>query len=236
MRLLISDPANIHALILLATVIVPALLAIILPGELKIRRVAVGAILGVVLSLFAAFYIVPHSTGDEPLTQWLIPAGALFLLVPIVRPALLRYALFTAIFLAGICLSLQYAYLTTPKNGYLGTPTLPRSLGFVRGDETDAIKAILSARGKRDHTEYPPGFMDEAPLRNTLTPIMHKSITAQGYALDHLWHSRLTRIYRLRAMKLVVWYPGGKLADGASGIHLRERACLLEDNPWEGTR
>jgi hypothetical protein len=217
------DAADVHACVLIATVIVPVLAAALWFGVPQVRRIGAGAILAVVLTLAASVYIAPHAAGESPFTQWLLPALVLFLVVPFVRVHLLRIGLFAAVFGLGLALSLNYGMLTQPQSGYIGTPHLPPELARVRGDQSAAALGMLLARSKEDDTDYPPGFLDEPPLDAALARYMNVPLQAETFAVSPCLHSRLTRIWRLRTVRLALWYPGGKLCDGARGIGLRER-------------
>lgn len=162
-----------------------------------------------------------------PGVQCVLVGCCLWVLLAYVGNLVTRIGSFAIGTILMVALSAQYVSLVH-TNDWTGNPSLGRAAISVRN--TSALKAIgaeIKAAPGSESTEYAAGWVHELPIAASLkadTYPQHLYRVEVGRA----WHSWFTRLYPTRRIPQDFWYPGGKIADAADRIELRDLANSAE--------
>lgn len=201
----------VHLALLLATAAIAFVLILLDPGlaNRPLRRVLYAAAPLFALGLVSSMLM---SVGGVPLTEWALPV-ALVLCVGIFCKSerLLTIAAVT-MFLAAIALTGSFLYLTT--HGYTAAPD--RSLNHARIRQKAQILAAGGALRKRfsADAELRPG-----PVASLLEDPRFNEV--EVVHAERLWHTPITRLYRVQRDRETLWCPGGNVQQASRALSLR---------------
>jgi len=129
-----------------------------------------------------------------PTVEWLVPSICVLLIGLLCRSETLWTFSRWALLGVSILLLVDFAVLTG-SNRYTANPA---GTGNIReAAERTRFRAAL----KRKHS--PDAVLPAGPLGETTV-----------WESEKEWHTPLTRLYRVRSEKAVVWYSGGPLSEG----------------------
>lgn len=105
---------------------------------------------------------------------------------------------------------------------WTGNPRRPDHYAIVTDSNLDQLKKHLTESQIPD--ELPAGWVDALPFWTDLTLSEQSHFSAIGRSeIVAVWHTRLTHLWRERLVCQGFWFPGGRLADSAMGISVRDR-------------
>ena len=202
--------AKFHAIVFLGLPIAVGVVVWFAYKRPSPRRIVVGLLLG------AAGAGMLYTTGlhkchsGYPWTQSLLSGLVVAaLVISVGRRAIAAVAAIAAT-LAGFGLCQNYVQLVH-KDDWHGHQTYRNSkAGLLTWLPSEVAQA-----GHGDNKKYPSGPLASAvPRLSSLAKIAEES----GGVVEAAWHSSFTRLFRIRHVRYQVWYPGGRLSEGASGI------------------
>ncbi len=176
-------------------------------------RIVVGLLLGLVGAgiLYSTGLHKCHS--GYPWTQSLLSGVAVAVVVIFVGRKAIAAGVAIAAVLAGFGLCHHYVYLVH-KDHWHGHQTYR----YSKAGLSAWLSSEVAQAGRVDSKVYPRGPLAVAvPGLSSLAKIAEES----GGSVEAAWHSSFTRLFHIRQVRYQVWYPGGRLSDGASGITIK---------------
>ncbi|MEE8155735.1 MAG: hypothetical protein V3T53_12350 [Phycisphaerales bacterium] len=182
--------------------------------KLFVRSVLL-AIAAVILANVASFHMC---YAGHPVTQWLIPSVCILLAGLFARVNWLRRVAVAILMIAAIQLSFYFTSIVHMK-GFTGNPS---SGERVRRTYLRVLREDLVDSGLDTQQHFPSGWLRDIVDEELEVYAGSEHLSALGI-VSHVWHTSLTRIYRVTNVPADVWYPGGVLADSLVQIELRAR-------------
>lgn len=196
------------------------------PARPRLTEIAVAALFGA-----AVFMILAPSFStccDEPL-QWrqlLIPTACAMTAIVFVRPKELSLAIALSSLMLAFLLAFHFAALLGTHRWTGKRNLASQSAGIARRRLSD-IQSEL--RVVQDDASYPPCWLRDHPNEKAKWSAM--IMPPKDSWSESAWHSWLTGLYRRHDLDRDFWFPGGKLADAADKIELRERPGSPNSSP-----
>ena len=202
--------ANVHAIAVLATLVVPAMLFLYRPGYVtRPLRSWIGFAFAIAVIGLCCLLLLMYGV---PIAEWLFPLFSMLLATLFVTSDrlfnLLRWGLLLST--VGLVLSAlalrQHGFTSTPPalHEHLVKRTYLRSVG-------EELRNLYP-----DDREFSPAPVEE------IIPNFER-IRQPRVVFKRLWHSGFTRLYVETSTKDVVWYPGGPVAAGSQHLEWRTR-------------
>jgi hypothetical protein len=211
---------NIHAVGLLTMVLVTMVL--IKRFKSQKRNFLEGLIAAGLLFIFLSLLTSHSSLRGDPVHQWSISAGCLFLLIAFVGNQNIKLLPAIGVIILSFVFSMQYNSLVSTAH-FVGSADYP---AFVEKKLMRSYVISLVESKQASNIVLPPGNLLrslEAAQNPQLTELAAKlSKNVQLFALKYLWHSWFTGVYGIEKRKDVdIWFPGGVLKDSIERFEFR---------------
>lgn len=218
--------AELHAFILIGCV--AATLAMVATakrrtfGGRRERLIAVLAPLG--LALLPA--TMRHMCAEgNPFMQWFVPLLCLWATFMCIGPRVLRRGI--AVVLTFVMFGLSWHFIDfvhSPE--WTGNPAWHRAQEAVGQSTLRSAQAGLLTCGEGDASAYAAGWLREldagACVRESAEYHLRDRRIVRGDG-KRVWHTWITGLYQRVTISQDVWYPGGRLGEGAMKLELRDR-------------
>ena len=210
---------DIHAIILIATLIVTSII-LIKYGSLKKTWENPRFVIKRFLIIFIIFITTtpvlldsfgrpqPRGIGLASSQYWIIFL-CIFPMTILVHIKKLMYISVGILFCVNILLSMHYDLLLKSHN-FIGRKNYSTLLEKRNQTKLENARVELSIEGESDENHYPEGWLIDVinkPLQQRLRPYLDSTSSKQ----HELWHSSLTGLYALEEWKISLWYPCGML-------------------------
>lgn len=211
-----------HAVILM---LVPIVMLIAFLAAEKRRptghQVAVSAIIAGGTGVFADISSAHLCSEGNPLTQWIIPALCMGVVLCYFRNALPRRILAASLFVVMLALSMHYAGVVhEPK--WTGNPRgRILSMRVVFESQRQRLVEMLLVLEEERNPSYEAGWLRDLPIPRELDEQLAKKPFRESATA--VWHTWFTWIYRRERAEQDYWYPGGPISEAAELIELRDR-------------
>ena len=193
------------------------------------KRIGVAAAIGVAFGFLGSLFIPVHMC-DRGQGLALLPVPWLSAMLVAVACGRRTIALSFAVLMmiAATYIGSLYAGLVH-RHGVTGNPT---SSSPMASQQLKVVELTLASAkfGIDPDREIPAGWLDESELARE-SEWLARELTADAregrwYREDAgtWWHSGFSRLYPVRYVRLGVWYPGGKVADAAHRLEIRDRS------------
>ena len=212
---------SIHAVVLL---LIPFLTALVLwmaprrrPTE---RQIFIAALVPILAGVFLGG--LSHVCGAGKSTvQWFVPLVCMWgLTAYLARPVPRRVG--AALLLVSAVLLSEHYHSLVHGDHWTGNRSWPE---IVFSKVRRAYKSSISSRLKDLDAIHPgpfeAGWVRDMPLGSGFEP--PKRNASARVVTERVWHSAFTRLYATRLIPIDYWYPGGRPADAADDIEIRDR-------------
>lgn len=126
------------------------------------------------------------------------------------------------LFFSGVGLLGWYAMLV--HGAYVGRGEWVSEQKTMLQQQLDQYKSAMVHQGQRDYREYTAGWLESSEVYVYYRRrIGDGTVAASCERAYRLWHTWLTGLWARRSIKVSVWYPGGRVIDGAPKMEWRER-------------
>lgn len=200
--------ATLHAIALLATLVVPVALAAV--GRRWSRRPMVMALAPACafVGLGGLFALLLSARG-APLSEWLFPMAGAVIAGFCVTDSRRFQITWVALLLAAALLCVHAMYLR--MDGYTSLPLLEKQAYQAREQSQLRRLGIEMSRAYTGDPELPEG-----PIRNA-TPQL-RGVEWSRPTLTRCWHTSFTRLHRIVPVDGQAWYPGGPVSTGSKAL------------------
>lgn len=164
--------------------------------------------------------------GGGPVVQILLTTACVFSIIAFTRSRQLAAATAAVVLLAGIAICFEA--LSLYDHGFTSHPSRYRIVNAdAQHGALNAIKRALTTPALPPSVEQ--STFAAGPLPAPLMAILHRRLgtafsfvmsTRAGYPFKE-WQTYLTGIYPIRHRRLVIWYPGGRVAQAIGRLTLR---------------
>ena len=182
------------------------------------RQLTIRVLIVFPVAFFAMMVSTHLCRSGEALTQWLIPAVCIILVRSFTRINWLQHAAVSALVVAALGLSYHFVHIVHLKE-YTGNPASGEG---VRRVYLHVLREDLVESGLDTQQHFPSGWLRDIVDEELEIYAGFEHLSSLGI-VSHVWHTSLTRIYRVTDVPADVWYPGGVLADSLEQIELRAR-------------
>lgn len=201
----------IHLALLLATTVIGLVLIYSDPGLARrpLRRVLWAAAPLFALGLVSSLLM---SLDGIPLTEWVLPTVVLLCVGVLCKSERRFTSAAVTMFIAATALTGSFLYLIS--HGYTAAPD--RSLSVARVRQKAKIQAAGGALRNRfsADAELRPG-----PVAWLLGDPGFNEV--EVVRAERLWHTPITRLYRLQRDRKTLWCPGGNVEQAIRGLSLQ---------------
>jgi hypothetical protein len=102
---------------------------------------------------------------------------------------------------------------------YTGNRDWERFAAPMRDHQLNVLRGAVGRAGATQEASYPAGWLRTVPLAASMEEHDLGGFVSRRYDPPvPLWHTGFTGLYLERSVAVGVWFPGGTLAAGASGL------------------
>lgn len=214
--------ADLHALVLLALMILP----VVLLGLAKRRRptdrqliFALGTAVVIAFITMASNNLLTRE--GTPRNQWLIPCLLLFFVLAFVQAKRWRRIGGAIIAVSMVGLSFHFTELVHSSD-WTGNPDWDGGAAVLERAKRARFNDWVEQAPDRE-INLPAGWVDELPSWEPQAKQTVSGMKIYRRDIERVWHTRLTGLYRYTTARRELWYPGGPPADAASRLEMRDR-------------
>lgn len=212
---------SIHAVVLL---LVPVLSALVWWKAPRRRPTGRQIFIAALVPILAAVFLggLSHLCGaGNPTVQWFVPLVCMWALTTYLARPVPRRVGAALLLLSAVLLSEHYDSLVHGDH-WTGNRSWPESVfSKVRRAYMSSISSRLKDLDAVQPGTFEAGWVRDLPLGGGFDPPRTKA--AAQVVTELAWHSAFTRLYATRLISIDYWYPGGRPADAADDIEIRDR-------------
>ena len=214
---------NLHAVSLLASLIVTLAICLKFGSRPSLKRVIISIV--ITFLLFSITHPVAKcGPGGNPFMHFIILGGCFLSILIFIEKKVLLISLALIIFISSIFLRNNYIGLVSGDT-YAGSLEFSDFIERSNQHQLNMIKELIKSEEVllNDDKYYNEGWFKDSDVyekcKNYLSEDMLQ--TKQRFEIYPLWHSWLTRLYRKKSYNVELWYPGGKLSEGINNLEYR---------------
>jgi len=214
---------NLHALLLLSSLVVTLSLCLKFGSRPSLKRVIISIV--ITFLLFSITHPVAKcGPGGNPFMHFFILGGCFLSILIFIEKKVLLVSLALIIFIFSIFLRNNYIELVSGDT-YAGSLEFSNFIERSNQHQLNMIKELIKSEEVllNDDNYYNEGWFKDSDVYEKFKNYLSEDMlqTKQRFEICPLWHSWLTRLYRKKSYNVELWYPGGKLSEGINNLEYR---------------